>query len=308
MHSYHFIGVYPTSDFGWNTDGDLQGDKCSYKDYNCTKDNNDVQFIWDIASYLSSKGSTGRVYAYGATDGAALAQKLAANSGNDGGTLSALTIAGIWASGGQLLSAPERSGPRGLYNQPSTVKPRNTSPVAQAASHGDDDQMVPYKGGRSQLHKNCPECTLMSEEQSNAAWAKHNGCEMSEGVSKPTWHECTFGTPKNHTKGWAARYVYRCPETAPVEYWEIQGAPRGDAETFSINFKDTNHSKLATVVEFFSRVEKASAPVPPPPPPSIAKRIEDWAHEELPYSTVTIVAVVACCVCMCMGAVCSKGR
>jgi poly(3-hydroxybutyrate) depolymerase len=304
VHSYHFIGVYPTSDFGWNTDGDLDGDKCTYKQYNCTADNNDVQFIWDIAAWLASKGSTGRVYAYGATDGAALAQKLAANSGNNGGLINGLIISGIWASGGQLRSAPEQSGPGGLYNQPSTVQPRNTPPVAQATSHGDEDQVVPYEGGKSQLHKNCPECTFMSEERSAAVWAKHNGCDMSTPV-ETQWYECTFGSQKNNTKGWGKRQFYQCPETAPVEFWQIQGAPRGDAETFSITFKDANHTKIEKVVEFFVRVEKASLP-PPAPPPSIGKRIEDWASEELPYTMVTVIAAAVCCVCMCMGGLCSK--
>ena len=131
---------------------------------------------------------------------------------------------------------------------------------------------------------------------------------MSAGVTT-LWFDCTFGTsPTNFTVGRAARHFYQCPETAPVEFWQVEGAPRGDAETFSIHYKDANHSKIEKVVDFFSRVERASTPPPPPPPPSITKRIEDWAHEELPYTTVTIVGAAICCACMCMGGLCSKGR
>ena len=311
VHSYHFIGVYPTSDMGWNGDGDLgpPADKCTWKEFNCTTDNNDVDFVHEIAAVLKGKGATGRVYAYGATDGATLAQKLAANSGDDGGLIQSLQVAGIWVSGGQLLSAPPRSGPGGLYNQPSKVAPRNTAPVAQGSSHGDADETVPYGGGKSALHHNCPECVFMPEPKSNEVWAKHNGCDMSVGT-ETTFFPCTFGnSPKNFTTGRAVRNFYTCPESAPVEFWRIKGAPRGGAETFSIHYKDGNNSKIEKVIEFFSRVEKASAkPAPPPPKPSIAKRIEDDVHKALPYGTVTIIAAAVCCVCMCLGGICSKGR
>lgn len=306
VHSYHFVGVYPTSDFGWNTDGDLSRDKCNSTQFDCTSDNNDVKFIWDIAKYLTGKGSTGRVYVYGATDGAALAQKLAANSGNDGGMLQALTVNGIWASGGQLLSAPERSGPGGYYNLPSTVTPRNTAHVAQAASHGTADDVVPYNGGKSKLHANCPECTFYSETDSIAVWAKHNGCDMSP--PDKTYYPCSFGNKTHETTGTAVRHFYACPESAAVELWQIEGAPRGGAETFSLHYKDKNNTKMQKVIEFFDRVEGASMPPPPPPKKGIEKWIDDWAHDPLPYQVVTIAAVVACCVCMCIGAICSKSK
>ena len=177
--------------------------------------------------------------------------------------------------------------------------------VAQQAHHGDADTTIPYQGGPRFDSKIW---ILDSELASDATWAKHNGCEMSAGVTT-LWFDCTFGTsPTNFTVGRAARHFYQCPETAPVEFWQVEGAPRGDAETFSIHYKDANHSKIEKVVDFFSRVERASTPPPPPPPPSITKRIEDWAHEELPYTTVTIVGAAICCACMCMGGLCSKGR
>ena len=44
-----------------------------------------------------------------------------------------------------------------------------------------------------------------------------------------------------------------CPEGYPVQWWEVVGAPRGDAETFSIDYRDANHSKLTYVMQFFVR-------------------------------------------------------
>ena len=87
VHRYNFVGVYPTSDTGWNTvrppprplhrtgsgahlprcaqDGDRTGDECKWDDFDCKKDNNDVTFVSEIAALLASKGSIGRLYAYG---------------------------------------------------------------------------------------------------------------------------------------------------------------------------------------------------------------------------------------------------
>ena len=87
VHRYNFVGVYPTSDTGWNTvrppparstnrrsspaarrcaqDGDRTGDECKWDDFDCKKDNNDVAFVSEIAALLASKGSIGRLYAYG---------------------------------------------------------------------------------------------------------------------------------------------------------------------------------------------------------------------------------------------------
>ena len=44
-----------------------------------------------------------------------------------------------------------------------------------------------------------------------------------------------------------------CPEGYPVQWWEVVGAPRGDAETFSVDYHDANHSKLNYVMQFFVR-------------------------------------------------------
>lgn len=306
LHGYHFIGVYPTSDFGWNTDGDTTVDKCTPREYNCTTDNNDVAFMSGIAAFLKGQGSTGRIYAYGSSDGSALAQKLAANSGPDGGTTPGLVVSGIWASGGQLLAKPVRSGPGGFYNQPSQVAPRNTLPVAQASSHGDEDAEVPYAGGKSALHKRCPECVFLSEEASNKMWAEHNGCKMAAGT-ETFYYKATFGTATNHTVGQAERNTYQCPENAAVEYWKIIGAPHGGAESFSVDYHSKNQSKIAYVVQFFSRVEEAQKPPPAPKKPGAINRIIDDVAKDLPYGRVTLVAAIACCVCMCMAAICGKG-
>jgi poly(3-hydroxybutyrate) depolymerase len=198
LHGANWIGVYPTGDGEWNTDGDT----CKYDDYTCKADNNEVEFVISIIDFIAGIGAfnswqpklgappkgTPGLFVYGTGTGAALAQKLAANAG------ARLPIKGIWADGAQLLQAPPRSGPGDLnYNQPGVKGGKHESlPVAQVASHGTKDTVYPFAGGAAKTHLNCSACKLMSEASSNAAWAKHNGCNMSKATVDKTVN-ATYG-------------------------------------------------------------------------------------------------------------------
>lgn len=181
VHSAGYIGIYPTADGQWNTDG------------NSTKSNDEAKFMIDIIDFVAGIGAfdtwqpkmggpaagTPGLYVYGTGTGAAMAQKLAANAGPH------LPIRGIFAEGAQLLSAPARSGPGvNNFNQPGVYKgKRKTMAVAVAAAHGTADTLFPFSGGATKTDSAvCPACKLMSEAASNAAWAKHNGCN-STGIT-----------------------------------------------------------------------------------------------------------------------------
>ena len=206
VHNEGMIGVYPQGEFnGWNT-GPKQTNTCAWDDFACTTDPNEQRFITDIIVELRNLGANGNIYAYGNSNGAALAQKLAVNKGAD------LSFNGIIAHVTQLLASPERYGPGEInYNQPIDGNPS----VSVMTVSGTDDPVIPYDGGTAGVFQNNPNFVLMSNDDSNFEWAKHNGCN---GVPAETSMTTNLGS------GTAVFMNYTdCNEGRLVEHYKIIG-------------------------------------------------------------------------------------
>ena len=80
--------------------------------------------------------------------------------------------------------------------------------VAVRASYGTKDTVFPYKGGVAKTHTNCSACKLMSEQQSNLAWAKHNGCNTTKPTIDKTVN-ATYGLTGAATKTSATMHSFQ---------------------------------------------------------------------------------------------------
>ena len=230
------------------------GNACKPNEFLCSTDNDEQKFMRKIVALLVTNGAKGSLFSYGEGGGAALAQQLAVNAD------ASLPIKGVWAAAGQLLAAPARSGPgQRNFNQPNASRgtPRQ---VAQCASHGTADSVVPYGGGRSALHKLCGECRLMTEPASDKTWALHNGCS---GQLTSTAVRATYRSPRPSGKPMivettAVHHVWGgCPTAAPVEWFEVKNATHGSVETIG----GTPLEEVA--LSWFARVEAAASPTKP---------------------------------------------
>jgi len=247
VFDYDMIGVYPQGELegkgtGWN-DGANSYMKCAYNDYNCTLDPNDPVFVAGIISTMRKLGATGRIYAYGASNGANEVQILAANAVVN----AALPLAGIAANSGQLLAQPTRSGPAPYdYNNPcaGTQPCKGGSAIAQLSIHGTADGSIFYNGG---VKKHNPHFILYAEEDSNGIWAKQNGCAV--GAPAAT-NISASGSPVGDTT--ATHFAYKgCPSTAPVELYKVFNVGH-------VGTKLLGGDHIMTVVlDFFRKVEAA---------------------------------------------------
>ena len=120
------IGIFPQGAGNvWNTAGQSNVD--------------DMAFILAIVTRLRVMGATGRLYAFGSSNGAALAQRIGTNGG--------MGFTGIIPSATQLSSSPERSGPSPHdYNYPTVGS--STRAIAVLMLHGSADTTIPVGGGR----------------------------------------------------------------------------------------------------------------------------------------------------------------
>ena len=246
VHDANMIGVYPQGEGGWNT-GPKQTNNCHWDDFSCTTDPDEGDFIASIIAEIRNQGATGNVYAYGNSNGAALAHRLASNGGDQ------LPIKGIIVSVTQLLSSPEQSGPGSLnYNQPSTS--RGTPAVSILSIMGDADALIPYGGGSSSVFNGDDSFQLMPAMDSMDVWATHNGCTGSPEI---TSHSSNLGD------GTATKYDYTsgCPQGIYVEHYAIHGGGHnaGGAEV--------DGDKI-DVLGFVAKVEGGGGAPPPPSPPS----------------------------------------
>jgi poly(3-hydroxybutyrate) depolymerase len=206
VHDASMIGVYPQGEGGWNT-GPKSSNNCHWTDFSCTTDPDEGDLIASILDEIRSRGGTGNVYAYGNSNGAALAHRLASNGGTQ------LPIKGIIVSVTQLLSIPERSGPGSLnYNQPRS----GTPPVSILSIMGDADPLIPYNGGSSSVFDGDEAFQLMPTMDSMAYWASHNGCT---GAYQTTQHSSNMGD------GTVTKYDFTagCPDGIYVEHYAIHG-------------------------------------------------------------------------------------
>lgn len=246
VHDANMIGVYPQGEGGWNT-GPKDSNVCAWDDFECIEDPDEGDFIANIIDNIRSLGGTGNVYAYGNSNGAALAHRLASNGGTQ------LPIKGIIVSVTQLLASPERSGPGSLnYNQPSSS--RGTPPVSILSIMGTADGLIPYEGGSSAVFNGAEEFELMGSIESMLTWAQHNGCS---GAFQTSEHTTDTGD------GTATKYDYTngCPEGIYVEHYAIHGGGHGAGGT------RVDGAKI-DVLEFVSKVEGGGGGSPPPPTPT----------------------------------------
>ena len=201
-----FIGVYPqgadngadgTGSPGWNTAAvGVPGDGVD-----------DMAFIAAVVDrFRNSFGWDGRLYAYGASNGGAMVQKLAANPG--------MGFSGIAAKSTQLLLFPVLGGaaPHNL-NRPAEG---TTIPIAYVSFHGTADGGLPYEGGRSPPGGDASEIMLDSVANTNEIWRVNNGCDgpaalevdleawQRDGAvstaAHSTWSNCGSGARTEHYK------------------------------------------------------------------------------------------------------------
>ena len=224
----------------------MKGNKCAWDQYNCTQDPNDSNYVLQTVNAMRGLGATGRVYAYGTSNGANEVQILGANSVDDAGD-GQLPIVGIAARSGQMLSKPTRSGPGPLdYNQPCAGDNPCTGGlgVAQLSIHDTDDPVIPYAGG-ARFHS--PVFILSGEEESCETWARQNRCNT-------TTTNATVAATTHQGGSTTANYVQwdGCPATAPVELYKVEGGSH--VGTASIRGKDV----MGTVFEVRARACRRS--------------------------------------------------
>jgi poly(3-hydroxybutyrate) depolymerase len=160
-----------------------------------------------------------------------------------------------------MLAHPAKSAPNPYnYNQPCVGNQRCAGQwggaMAQLSLHGTADQVIPYHGGP---RFNSPTYILMDEPASDHMWAVQNNC--TGGVSNTTNIPATY---HNISTTATVSVWVGCPLTAPVELYTVFGAPHGAADTIR------GADQMATVLDFFAKVEAAHGgkPAPPFPPPS----------------------------------------
>ncbi|GMI08645.1 hypothetical protein TrVE_jg11350 [Triparma verrucosa] len=218
-----FIGIYPQGvDNQWNT-GSQSG---------AVSEVDDVAFVVSIKNDILKKYFSwdGSFFAYGHSNGAALANKLAANG---------VGFHGIAAAASQLIQTPESSAdPAGssyLYN---TIP----NPVAQLipmlSLHGDSDGTIPYDGG---VLFGGP-YVLYSEADSQRIYADLNGCTSDETYSETTVPAVT----DSGVTSTATKYTY---DACNVVGYKVSGGDHGVAN--SIDGKAI--TKVA--MEFFKDVD-----------------------------------------------------
>ncbi len=202
----------------WNTAGQSTAD--------------DMAFVLAIITRLRALGATGRLYAFGSSNGAALAQRIGTNGG--------LGFTGIVASATQLSASPERYGPPPHdYNYPTVGSA--TRGVAVLMLHGSADTTIPIGGGR--LFQTST--YLASTADTMQLWAHVNGCTGAPSVNSLS---ATYGAATTTS---ATLTAFTCPATTPVEYVETRCAGHGGAA--SINGVQV----MQYVATFIHRVESA---------------------------------------------------
>jgi len=260
VHDARMIGIYPQGDDGWNT-GPKNGNDCSWQDFNCQTDPNEGDFIARIIAEVRSRGASGNVYAFGSSNGAALAHRIAANAGDE------LPIKGIVGAVTQLLASPARSGPGPLnYNQPQSNKPK----VSVLTILGTADTLIPYNGGSSGVFGGDTAFQLMSALDSNEAWAAHNGCNLQPATSTVS---ASIGS------GTATFYEYRnCQSGTFVEHYAVQGASH-NAGGSTLG----GQSASAVMYDFIRRCESGSTgPVPSPVPNPVPSPVPNPVPSPVP--------------------------
>ena len=147
-------------------------------------------FFTAIIGKLRALGSTGRLYAWGYSNGAAMANKLAVNGG--------LGFRGIAASATTLTAAPETYGDGVLaYNFPTMESA--TEPIAVLSIMGSADRTIPLRGGAFRgsdaILADAKDCILLWSEINQCAGHTTAAVDATHAVS----HEEEASTPATRT-------------------------------------------------------------------------------------------------------------
>lgn len=167
-----------------------------------------------LRSFFSHEG---RLYAFGHSNGAALANRLAVNG--------AMDFHGVVCSATQLLSAPASSGPA-PHNQ--NLPGSWSEPVTYLSLHGSDDQTIPAAGGALLVSQKAG-VQLHSVAESTRLFAELNAC-----LAAPDTSEVSSSIPGSQAASSTATVTrYRCGPTVPVEGYMVQGGGHGIAATIA---------------------------------------------------------------------------
>lgn len=232
-----FVGVYvqgdlkPSGSPGWAT--------CSACDEDGVERVDDLAFVMQITSRLQELGNYGRRYAYGSSNGAGMALRIATNG--------ALGFSGIVYAVTQLLISPERNG--AYYNYPTAGS--GTRAIAVLAMHGSADTNLKIGGGDSP--PGCTACILSSSADSIRLWAKVNGC--AEGREERLDATYSWDGPGD-ASGVADRLTFECEAHVPTEYVLARCAGHSGASTID------GKSSLDYAIDFLAEVEEACAASP----------------------------------------------
>jgi len=267
VHKHGFIGVYPQGENGWNT-GPKDTNECEWDEFDCTQDPDESKFIAEIIAEVNTLGANGNVYLIGSSNGAALANRLAVNAGED----AKLPIKGIVTLVSQLLANPPQSGPEpSNYNNPEAVvddgQPKG--PIVSVLNvMGTDDDVIPYEGGGADVFEGNDEFQLMSAMDSMIAWAQHNGCSpflLNEPVTTNMGDKTGF------------YYYASCPDGIYVEHYTLEGAGH-DAGEAKVEGVRIQYDIAATFIDKCESNVESKAPTKAPSPTTDCVDDPDWFH------------------------------
>ena len=269
-----FIGVYPQGEqfprapsvggttSGWNTG--LQLTPLPGPD--------ELAYVQAIVAHLRALGCTGRLYAVGTSNGAALAHRIGANGG--------LGFSGIVPIAMPLTYAPTTYGPPPHnYNHP--TRGSASRAIAVMMIYGSADTGVPIAGDPDLWGRGI---RLMSAYQSLGLWAEAAGC--TGGVTR-SQYLASYAYPNNThltTTADGQRLAFSgCPAAAPVELLVTPCAGHSELRTIDgvgqgAGAAAASTSFMSAVLDFVRTVEAVcvagasgwcdSPPVYDPPRPT----------------------------------------
>ena len=221
--SNNFIGIYPNGvDNQWNT-GSQTGS---------VSEVDDISFTLSIIDVLKANFDwEGRFYAYGHSNGAAMANKIAVNG---------VGFSGIAASASQLIQTPTSStAPSGSSYLLNSLPNEKATKIAMLSMHGDADGTIPYDGG--DLFDTG--YVLMSESESQRNYAILNGCGASADTPVETTVEAVIGS------GAASTAIKRVFVGCDVTSYQVVGGNHDVANSIA------GDSLTKIGIDFFAGIE-----------------------------------------------------
>lgn len=206
------FGVFPQGGtLHWNTGGDVE-------------DEDEGAFLTDIFAALRAMGWTGRAYAHGTSNGAALVQLLAVNN--------PVGFAGAAPASTQLTKEPSSlKMPKGWLTHPNP----STKPLPMMLFHGTSDKIAQYHGGTFKFNSSI---VLYQVDESNRRWAMTNGCSGLGPKQTKTFEQ------HDHT---LHEYQWSCPDSSPLIFYLVENGEH-------TAFLDLECQHL--MLDFFKSIEK----------------------------------------------------